>query len=132
MDTGRRIYRRSSYSSISQRKDSNCSRLFHCGIFLLIVYGFLPIIIVFGLWNQKKWAWRLTLPLGLVEIAWIATEVILFYNLGFFFFYPIIAGMGVATSALCLLPSVRRFYFGQHIINEKIRMKSVREQETVA
>ena len=101
------------------------------GMFLLIVYGFLPIIFAFGLWTQKKWAWALTLLLGLVEIAWITTEVILFYNLGFFIFYPIIAGMGVATAALCLLHSVRRFYFGAHT-TEKIGIESVAKQETIA
>ncbi len=80
------------------------------GIFLLVVYGFLPIVFSYGLWTQKRWAWTLTLLLGLAEIVWIGTEVVLFYNLGFFFFYSIIAVMGAVTVALCLLPSVRKFY----------------------
>jgi hypothetical protein len=80
------------------------------GLFLLVAYGLVPIALTHALWARKNLAWRLTLVLGLTEVAWIAAEVILFYDLGFFFFYPIIAGMGVVTVALCLLPSVRRFY----------------------
>lgn len=98
------------------------------GAFLLIVYGLLPIIFASGLWIQKKWAWLLTLLLGLTEMAWIATEVILFYYLGFIFFYPLIAGMGAATTALCFLPSVRTFYSGPHA-TEKTRSKPIIEQE---
>ena len=80
------------------------------GIFLLVVYGLLPLALVYGLWTRKRWGWDITLLLGAVEIAWITAEVALFYDLGFFFFYPIIAGMGILTAVLCLLPSVRRFY----------------------
>lgn len=80
------------------------------GLFLLVVYGLAPIGLAYGLWIKNRLAWRFTLVLGFTEIAWIATEVILFYDLGFFFFYPIIAGMGTVTVTLCLIPSVRRFY----------------------
>ena len=85
------------------------------GIFLLGVYGFLPLILSYGLWIQKRWAWILTILLGITEIGWIATEVVIFYDLGFFFFYPIIAGMGIITVALCAMTSVRKFYskFGE-------------------
>lgn len=101
------------------------------GAYLLVVYGFLPIIFSFGLWTQKKWAWTFTLLLGLIEIIWITAEVILFYNLGFIFFYPLIAGIGATTVTLCLLPSVRRFYPGLHT-TEKIGTKSVTRVETKA
>jgi hypothetical protein len=80
------------------------------GIFLIVVYGLLPIALAFGLWTRKRWAWTLTLLLGVTEILWISAEVIMFYNLGFFFFYPIISGMGVLAVALCLVPSVKHFF----------------------
>lgn len=131
IETRRRSHRRAGYPPVPQRKDPVCSRLCSRGVFLLVVYGFLPIIFVFGLWTQKKWAWTLTLLLGLTEIAWIVTEVVLLYNLGFIFFYPLIAGMGIVTAALCLLPSVRRFYSRPNI-TEKIRTKSITEKETIA
>ncbi|MCL5069033.1 MAG: DUF2127 domain-containing protein [Thaumarchaeota archaeon] len=80
------------------------------GIFLIAVYGILPLILSYGLWDKKRWAWVLTVLQGITEIGWITAEVVIFYDLGFFFFYPIIAGMGMITVALCALPSVRKFY----------------------
>lgn len=80
------------------------------GIFLILVYGILPLILSYGLWIQKRWAWIVTVLLGITEIGWISAEVVIFYDLGYFFFYPIIAGMGVVTVALCALLSVRKFY----------------------
>lgn len=80
------------------------------GLFLLVVYGMVPPLLAYGLWTKVRLAWELTALLGVTEMAWIAAEVVMFYDLGFFIFYPIIAGMGAATVLLCLLPSVRRFY----------------------
>jgi hypothetical protein len=80
------------------------------GWFLLVVYGLLPLGFVYGLWTRRRWAWVLTFLLGVTQVVWIAAEVAMFYDLGFFIFYPIIAGMGVATLALCVLPSARRYF----------------------
>lgn len=80
------------------------------GIFLIVVYGLMPLLFSYGLWFQKRWAWILTVLLGVAEIDWILVEVLIFYDLGFFIFYPIIGGMGAITIALCCMPSSRRFY----------------------
>lgn len=80
------------------------------GFFLVVVYGLLPLALAYGLWTRRRAAWFLTVILGMTEIIWIGAEIILFYDLGFFIFYPIIAGMGVVTVLLSLLPSVRKFY----------------------
>jgi hypothetical protein len=80
------------------------------GFFLLIVYGLLPLALAYGLWTQRRIAWLFTLILGIIEIVWIGAEILLFYDLGFFIFYPIIAGMGFMTVLLCVLPSVRKYY----------------------
>ena len=77
---------------------------------MVVVYGLFPIAFVHGLLTQKNWAWVLTVLLGVTQIVWIAAEVVMFYSLGFFFFYPIISGMGVLTVARSLQPSVRNFY----------------------
>jgi hypothetical protein len=100
------------------------------GVFLVIVYGLIPMILAYGLWSQKKWAWYLTLLLGITEITWIGAEVTIFYDLGFFFFYPIIAGMGAITVLLCLLPSVRNFYLGARIAPERKNESIFRQNVT--
>jgi hypothetical protein len=82
------------------------------GVFLIVVYGIFPVILAYGLWGANRWSWILTILLGLTEIGWISVEVVIFYDFGFFFFYPIIAGMGAITVILCMLPSVRKFYSG--------------------
>lgn len=79
------------------------------GVFLLAVYGLLPLALSYGLWTRRGLAWSLTLLLGVTQIVWIGVEVVLFYDLGYFFFYPIIAGMGAMTVLLSLFPSVRSF-----------------------
>lgn len=96
------------------------------GIFLLVVYGVLPLILSYDLWIQKRWAWFLTALLGITEIGWISAEVVIFYDFGFFFFYPIIAGLGVVTVVLCALPSVRKFYSK----SENKRLSRVQPQVT--
>lgn len=87
----------------------------------MAVYGVMPLALAYGLWVRMRLAWELTAALGVTEVVWIAAEVVLFYDFGFFIFYPIIAGMGVATLLLCLLPSVRTFYgttLGQENVNQ--------------
>jgi hypothetical protein len=81
------------------------------GIFLLVVYGILPLVFAYGLLTQRKHAWTLTLLLGITEIGWIVAELVIFPSFGFFFFYPIIAGMGAVTLILCLLRSTRRWFY---------------------
>ena len=71
-----------------------------------VVYGLLPIVLAFGLCSGIKIAWTLTL---LVDVVWICAEIAMFSSLGFFFFYPLIAGFGAITVLLSLLPSTRGF-----------------------
>src|SRR5690349_15643343 len=55
------------------------------GVWLIAVYGILPIILAGGLWFEKKWAWSGALGLGAVVVTWIVSEVFLFYSFGFTF-----------------------------------------------
>jgi ABC-type cobalamin transport system ATPase subunit len=81
------------------------------GIFLLVVYGLLPIGLSYSILTRKRLAWELTILLGVTEIVWIVAEISMFYSLGFIFFYPLVIGMGTLTIVLCLLPSTRTFFF---------------------
>jgi hypothetical protein len=79
------------------------------GVWLIAVYGVLPIILAAGLWFGKKWAWIGSIGLGAVLVTWIVAEVILFYSFGFTFFYPLIGGIGVLSIVLSYLPATREY-----------------------
>lgn len=81
------------------------------GIWLITVYGLLPILFDAGLLRRARLAWLLTLALGVTVVAWIAVELALFYSaFGFTPMYPLIGGIGLATIVLALLPPVARYY----------------------
>lgn len=80
------------------------------GVWLIAVYGILPIILAAGLWFEKKWAWLGALGLGAVVVTWIVSEVFLFYSFGFTFFYPLIGGIGALTITILTLPPTRQYF----------------------
>jgi hypothetical protein len=80
------------------------------GIWLVAVYGVLPILFDVGLLRRARLAWLLTIVLGLTVIVWIAVEMVLFASIGFTPMYPLIGGIGAATVLASSLPSVRRYY----------------------
>jgi hypothetical protein len=81
------------------------------GIWLIAVYGLLPILFDAGLLRGRRMAWILTTILGLTVVAWIAVELALFYApLGFTPMYPLIGGIGITILMLSLLPKVRGYY----------------------
>ena len=80
------------------------------GVWLITIYGMLPIVLSVGLWLGKKWSWIGTIGLGAVLVTWIVAEVILFYSFGFTFFYPLIDGIGVLSIVLSYLPSTREYF----------------------
>ena len=80
------------------------------GIWLVAVFGVVPAILAAGLWFGKKWAWIGTLGLGAVVVAWILSEVGMFYSFGFVFFYPLIGGIGALVIVIMALPSTRQYF----------------------
>ncbi len=84
------------------------------GLWLLVVYGISPVLLVLNLLRNRRWAWLLTIVLGGVEISWIVVELFFFYSLGFNPMYPLIGSIGIATLALALLPSLRKYYSTSH------------------
>jgi hypothetical protein len=82
---------------------------FPVGIWLLTMYGVLPIVVAVGVWASKRWAWYASIFLGAVVVTWIGVELVMFYSLGFTWFYPLIGGIGLTILVLSLLPMVRRY-----------------------
>lgn len=82
------------------------------GIWLVAVFGVLPIVLAAGLWFGKKWAWVGSVCLGAIVVTWIFVEIYLFYSFGFVFFYPLIAVMGALTIIALSLPSTKQYFKG--------------------
>lgn len=91
------------------------------GIFLVVVYGILPMIIMYGLWSRPKWHWtnflnRLTgehwswtgtLVLGLVQVLWIAFQSV-YLGFGDVFQWIILLN-GLGMVGLSMIPSVKMY-----------------------
>lgn len=80
------------------------------GLFLLIVLGFLPLVISYGLWKQLRWSWFGSLLLGIVLIIWVVVEILI---IGYHSQPPlqlIYGSIGSLILVLVLLPSVQRSY----------------------
>lgn len=80
------------------------------GIWLMLVYGVFPLVLIVGLIRRVHGALYLTWILGATVVAWIGVELALFYGaLGFTPMYPLIGGIGTAILLLASLPSVRHY-----------------------
>lgn len=77
------------------------------GIILLLVLGTLPLIVLYGLFRSKTWAWSGAFLVGVALIIWIGVEIIM---IGYQADPPLqlVYGMvGLALLVLTQLPSVR-------------------------
>jgi hypothetical protein len=80
------------------------------GVWLIAVFGMLPIVLAAGLWFGKGWAWIGSIGLGAIVVTWILAEIYLFYSFGFVFFYPLVGGIGALTIIALCLPSTKRYF----------------------
>jgi hypothetical protein len=74
------------------------------GIWFVAVYGVLPILFDFGLLRRMRFAWLLTIVLGLIVVVWIAVEIVIFATIGFTPLYPPIGGIGAAIVFVSFSP----------------------------
>ena len=92
------------------------------GIFLLVVMGLAPLLLVYGLlarpkwkwaaklsrWSGHHWAWTGTLGLGVTLAVWLIVEGLL---IGFEWAIQYITAVdGFLIILLVLVPGVRKFY----------------------
>jgi hypothetical protein len=80
------------------------------GLILLIVLGFLPVVVFYGLMKKLSWSWFAAFFVGAALIIWIVVEISI---IGYHAQPPLqliygVAGLLILVSVL--LPSVRRFY----------------------
>lgn len=86
------------------------------GVWLIVSFGLLPLILAAGFWFRKTWAWWMGLSLGAALIIWVIAEVLMFFSFGFTFFYPLIAGIGLITIVVLYLPSTRLYFFAKAVV----------------
>ena len=80
------------------------------GLVLLLVLGVFPLIVVYGLWTRRYWAWPAALGVGVALVVWIGVEVLV---IGYHTQPPlqlIYGSLGVVLLGIALLPPVRRYY----------------------
>ena len=92
------------------------------GIFLLVVMGLVPLLLIYGLlarpkwkwaekltrWSGHHWAWTGTIGFGIILAIWLIVEGLL---IGFEWAIQYITAIdGVLIILLVLMPPVRKFY----------------------
>ncbi len=92
------------------------------GLFLLLVMGLLPIVILYGLVNRSKivwaerinlykemhWSWTYSFYLGLVMIIWINIQLLMMKE--YSFLQVVISLLGVAIIIVTHLPKTKNYY----------------------
>lgn len=83
------------------------------GLFLLVVLGVFPLIVVYGLWWRRPWSWHAVLLVGLTLIVWIVVQILVIGYAGGPPLQLSYSLLGVVILALALLPRVRRHLSGE-------------------
>lgn len=92
------------------------------GILLLIIFGLLPLLVLYGLIQRPQWAWAdalnpfkviysfwaLSLYIGFGQIIWIMVQTYMLNSVGII--HLIYMSLGLLIQAVTLLPSVQRYY----------------------
>ena len=77
------------------------------GLVLFVVLGLYPLLVAYGLWRRRGWAWPAVLSVGVATVVWIAVQgAIIGFGHWLQWLYLL---LGLAIVALALLPSARGF-----------------------
>ena len=75
------------------------------GLYLVLVYGLLSIVIAYGLWKRAPWAWAAVVVLSVILFGWIIGQFILWgspHIIQVVYFV-----LSLAMLILCLAPATR-------------------------
>lgn len=78
-------------------------------VWLIVVFAALPVILIYGLLAQKRWALIGSYALVALELAWMAAQIYLLYSFGFLLWHVAIVLLAGVSLAMVLMPSVRRY-----------------------
>lgn len=83
------------------------------GVILFVILGIYPIVVLYGLYTHREWAWPAAVSVGFALIIWIAVQGLI---VGFGHWLQwLYLGLGVTLVVLSALPSVRRTYGGGYL-----------------
>lgn len=80
------------------------------GMVLLTVLGILPLVVAFGLWTVRPWAWAASLLVGAALLVWIGIQIAVIGYQPVPPLQAIYGGLGAVMIVLALLPPVRRYH----------------------
>ena len=75
------------------------------GLYLVLVYGLVSLVIAYGLWKQAPWAWGAAVVLSIILLGWIIGQVILWGSPHIFQIVYFV--LGLAMLILSLTPATR-------------------------
>ena len=82
------------------------------GLFLLIVMGIGPLIIVYGLWKRNSWVWKTAVFFSLLLIGWIGLQILLWgapATVQIIFLL-----VGFMLLGLCFTPTTKQYCVATH------------------
>ncbi len=92
------------------------------GLLLLVIFGLLPLFVLYGLFRRPEWpwslrltpfqtlhgAWSLSLYIGFGQIIWILVQTFMMNAVSVI--HVFYAGLGLLIQAVTLLPTVQRYF----------------------
>jgi hypothetical protein len=75
------------------------------GVILFSILGVFPLVVVYGLFRRKRWAWPAAIAVGVALVVWVLVEGAVI-GFGKRLQYPHLI-QGVVIVGLAVLPSVR-------------------------
>lgn len=92
------------------------------GILLLIIFGLVPLLILYGLFKRPQWRWAdalnpfkelysfwaLSLYIGFGQIIWIMVQTYMLNSVSIV--HLVYVSLGLLIQAVTLLPSVQRYF----------------------
>lgn len=75
------------------------------GLILFLFLGISPLVVAYGLWHLKSWAWYASIVTAIVLCLWILLGILLFGYIAPF--QPVFGLLGILMLMLCFWPPVR-------------------------
>ena len=76
------------------------------GLWFVGPYGLLPVLLAYGLYTGKNWAWKPALYLAIIEVVWVIVQIPM---VGRSYLQAVIGFITIATINFLYRPSVQEY-----------------------